>query len=195
MTRLAHDRQVRNKAAAYGDSSGTGTVFDLVILAGLAPYKARWEFVTIEWRDNGTPRTTLLRFNASDFPSFEKELRARTGLEFEDMNAQRDARLKEIESHRSEAVTLRLDRATTIRNELVKGGSYQVLVIERQPSAGDLYLFHGKEIKPEKPSWVVPVTLKPASEAQTAAAQYVRRGKFKDLDTIQLPGRTVIVRR
>ena len=133
-------------------------------MAALAPFHARWEYVTIHWRDDGISRTMFLRFSKKDFPSFEREIVTQTGLTFEDAARERDATRRLIERRKSEALPLRLDRATFIRNELINGGLYQILIIEREPGAGNLFLFRGKQISWKKPVWVIPVAIVPGAE-------------------------------
>jgi hypothetical protein len=196
ITGLSHDTQARNRAAAYGDSPGScdgmGCAANLAILALLAPFHVRWEYVRIQWRDNGEPRTTYLRFRSADFSSFEREVAARAQLTFESLTIQREERLQLIERRKSEALPVRLDRATFIRNEPVRGGLYQVLIVETAPDAGDLYLFRGKRVNPKKPTLVVPISIMTGAEnVQTSEPAYSQRKRWKNLESIRMPGRTV----
>ena len=194
ITGLSHDPQTRNRAAVYGDSGGGGSAADLLILAALTPFHARWEYVTIEWRDNGVPRKTMLRFRSADFSSFEREVTTRTSLRFEDAAKQREATIQQIERRKSEVLPVHLDRGTFIRNEPVHGGLYQILIIEREPGSGDLYLFAGKQVDPKKPAWVVPVSITASAENPVhPEPDYSPRKRWKNLEAIRLPARTVRV--
>jgi len=198
ITGLSHDTQVRNMAAAYGSSGGScygqGCVGEVLVMAILAPFHVRREYVTIRWRDNGVPRATYLRFLKADFPSFEREMAARTNLTFENVGKQRDKIRQQIESRKSEALSVRLDRGTFIRNEPVHGGLYQTLIIEREPGAGDLYLYCGKQINSKKPAWVIPVSIIATAEnMRIPDPEYNKRVRWKNLEAIRMPGRTVRV--
>lgn len=199
ITRLAHDPQSRNRASVYGDSGGScegmGCAADLLVMAVLAPLHVRWEYVIVQWRDNDLPRTTYLRLSKTDFPSFEQEVAGRTQLTFENLTATRAARWQQIEQSRPEAMPVRLHRATFIRNEPVRGGLYQMVVLQTGPGSGDLYLFRGKNIDPKKPAWVVPVTIiASATESRNEAEpEYSPRLRWKNLERIRMPGRAVCI--
>jgi hypothetical protein len=199
ITGLSHDHLWRNRAAEYGDRTGTTSACygyscgaDLVMMGALAPFRIHWEYATIYWHSDGTPRITVLRFRKSDFPSFERQLSTRTGLKFEDAAAQRAAALREIERRNRDALPLRFDQAVFIRNELMPRGLYQILVVEREPAAGQLYFFRGKKVVSNRPALVVPVSiLVDTSNALSAEPEYSARGRWNALHGIRLPGRTV----
>jgi hypothetical protein len=201
ITGLSHDHRFRNRAAEYSDSMPYGNPLtchgyscgaDLVIMGGLAPFSVHWEYVTIHWRDNGTPRITVLRFGKTDFPSFQRELSSRTGLVFEDTGALRDATIKQIELRKGEALPLRFDRAIFIRNEVIPRGLYQILVVEREPAAGDLYFFRGKKVVSNRPELIVPVSILGNAEYAIAAEpEYSTRAQWRVLERIRMRGRIV----
>jgi hypothetical protein len=197
---LSHDVRVRNRAAEYGDSGGIGSCYgygcaaDLFLMAVLAPVHVRWEYVTIQWRDSGLNHTTILRFSKKDFPSFEREMVTQTSLTFEDAARQRDTTRQLIEQRKPEALPIQLDRGTFIRNELVKSGLYQILIVEREPGTGNLFFFRGKEVDWKKLAWVIPVTIIPGSEqVGRPEPEYSPLRYEKRLDAIRMRGRVVRV--
>jgi hypothetical protein len=202
VVRLSHDTQVRNAAAAYGSSSGGcggNCLGELALLAALTPFHTRWEYLTVDWRDRGVSRTTILRFGAGDFVRFERSLADAAGFSIENAAADRAALATQIA--KAPPLSIRLDGSTFIRNEPVRGGEYRLLVLEREPPTGTLYLFHGAKVDPKKLSWAVPVSITPtADDHQSPEPEYTNTGggwskKRKNLEAIRIPGRVVRILR
>ncbi|MBI4893543.1 MAG: hypothetical protein HY821_23175 [Acidobacteria bacterium] len=197
---LSHATRVRNRGALAleensSSSRASGDVGELGVLllaAALSGSKAKWEYVTIGWRENQAYHSKLVRLRQVDLPSFQRELKARTWLEVADAEQELKDLWREIDRRRSEALSIRLEKQTLIRKTPVRAGPYLMIILEKENSTGRLYLFRGNRIDPTKPALEIPITITANNEpAQGGVPIYAIDQGWKILQGIRLGGSTV----
>jgi hypothetical protein len=112
-----------------------------------------WEvryFVRIVWQEKGAMENVILKMEEEDYPLFLEEIKNLMGIPWKDLPQERALRIKELERRKEDALPLELDREARVADTKLPAGSYQILLIPKEPQRGDLYFFAGKSVAPKK---------------------------------------------
>lgn len=202
VTKLTYDNEAHSKGRGPlktlgGAGSGEGAVLAggplLVGAAIAAPFKTKKHFVGIQWREEGLERKETFEVSKTDYQAILRELARATGKLWEDLPEARKKLRKELEQARDK-IPFELDRNAFIGGTQVQAGLYQLVLLERGPDRGELYLFRGAEVNPQKLVAQAMVGIdKRATQAPGSRATYKLGNGSDTIVEIQVPDKTLHV--
>ncbi|MBZ5511156.1 MAG: hypothetical protein LAN70_08285 [Acidobacteriia bacterium] len=161
----------------------------------LASSKATKHFVTIAFEQNGEKKDVVFELGKSDHASFLDELRKLTGKQWKDLAAERKKAEAEIEQQKNNKIAVKLDHMMRVNEVDLKPGDYQIVLLERPDSKGEVYFFAGNKVNPEKSLISTKVEIVTQSnEVKDAQVIHKDDDKFATVTEIRLSTKTLLLR-
>jgi hypothetical protein len=98
-------------------------------------------YITIDWREAGRLRELQLQVNSADYQPLLGELQAVTHRGWKSLPNEIHNLRSALEREAANSVPVEFDRSIRLGWTEVPAGSYRLIVLERSPKRGELYLF------------------------------------------------------
>ena len=127
-----------------------GALVLLPVLGGvwlaLDQFKEVEHFVVISWQEQGKRKHMLLKTQSGEHKSLLAELGAVAGKEWRNIPEEIEKARQEVELGNVKRQPLLLHEYVNISDRIVPPGRYVMVLLEREPDLGELYLFSGDEV-------------------------------------------------
>jgi hypothetical protein len=150
--------------------------FGLGAMAATLPIKSHYAYIGILWKEKGTEQEILLKLSKrDDYTPFLAELQKATGKEWKNLDTEWASVQQELRREGTNKVSFRLDRRVRIVKSSLAPGTYQVVLLEREGSHGELFFFPGNQVNVEHMAAVALVEIiSSTNEAGTTRVSYKR---------------------
>ena len=167
----------------------------LAIVGVVAPIGGKDHFVRIAWKEDGGDEVVWFEVSKGRYAAFLAELERATGKKPLDLAKERDEKQRELRD-KAETVEIELDRKLWVAGEILKPGRYQLVLLERTETIGELYFFRGKKVKPKHPeTGAVVEIVRQASEISYPKVifDWSERSSPRTVVEIQLPTKSLLI--
>ena len=126
------------------------------------PIKTTDRLVRIVWRDKNTDQEIVLMFRKDAFGPFLAQLEKATAKPWKNVDAEWAKVQQDLKNAEPNKVGIRLDRKVRVAKSDLERGTYQLVLLDREPNRGELYFFPGDEVDPERLAAVASVEIEPS---------------------------------
>jgi len=167
-------------------------------LAGLIVMRSKSarHYVTLVSKENGQEKEVSFEVGKGDRDAFLADLQRVTGHPWRDRVAERKKTEIELDHQKKEKISVQLDRKAGVNGVELKPGLYQIVLLERPESKGELHFFAGKNVNPKKSLAMSPVDVSSQASNLTTTAQvkYGDTNAVVVVSEIQTPSKTFRLR-
>ena len=122
----------------------------LAVTGAVSPFGGKDHFVHIAWEWNDGDEAVWFEVSKGRYAALLAELERATGKKPLDLAKEREEEQRELQDN-AETVEIELDRRVWVAGEFLKPGRYQLVLLERTETIGELYFFRGKKDKRKHP--------------------------------------------
>ena len=153
----------------------------------LSFFKAEDHYINVLWREDETIREIVFESGKNDYQPILQAIQSASGHEWKDLPAQRETLQRELESETKRSLSIELDRRVRFGQVLLSPGPYQLVILEREVDAGELYFFAGDKVEPKEVAHAVPVeVIRLAISATATEIVYGQMSGVASIDEIHV---------
>lgn len=188
ITEVSYDTRSHNRSRSGTALMAASPLGGILLMST----KATKHFVTITFEENAEKKDVVFELGKNDHASFLDELRKLTGKQWKDLAAERKHTEAEIEQQKNNKTAVKLDHMMRINETDLKAGDYQIVLLERPDSKGELYFFAGKKVNAEKSLTSAKVEIMPqTNDVKDAQVIHQENDKFAHVTEIRMPTKTL----
>jgi len=171
---------------------GAVVMFTAALMLASYPVKSHDYLVSILWREGAADEEILFRVRRDEYTPLLAKLERATGKTWKNMDTEWAKVQQEIQSQQGSKTPIQLDRKVRVSKIELKPGRYQIVLLEREGSRGELYFFPGEQVNIEHLSVATWVEIAPpAPDATSTPVTYKEKDGTSVLAEIRTASKTL----